>query len=386
MQRQFPVVDATVTEISPLELKRRLNDGEKWTLLDTRRPDDFDQWTLNHPNLEVINIPFTEFLDATGNQPAKSVPDGVPSGQLVTCCAKGISSLYVAEFLADRGWDVLALEDGMEGWARLNERHPLETTDGIEVIQFHRPSSGCLAYLLVSGEEAAVVDPLRAFAQEYVEVAREHGARLRYALDTHVHADHVSGIREVAAHSDATPVLPTGSVERGLAFDATLVDAGERLTLGESEIETVALPGHTTEMLGYQFGNVFVTGDTVFLDSVARPDLEDEERAKEAATTLWKTVQRIGELPGETTIAPAHVSPTTTPRSDGTFTATIEDLERGLSVFEESQDAFVERVSRDLPPRPNNFERIIAVNLGRETATDEEAFELELGPNNCAVE
>ena len=386
MQRQFPAVDVSVTEISSDDLKRRLDDGEEWTLLDTRRPDDFEQWTLSHPNLEVINVPFTEFLDETGQQPAKAVPDRVPAKRLVTCCAKGISSLYVAEFLADRGWDVLALEDGMEGWARLNETHPLETTGDVEVLQFHRPSSGCLAYLLVSGEEAAVIDPLRAFAREYDKVAREHGARLRYAIDTHVHADHVSGIREVAAHSDATPVLPAGAVERGLTFDATLVEGGERLTLGEREIEATALPGHTTEMLGYRFGDVFVTGDTLFLDSVARPDLEDEQRAKEAAATLWETLQRLSEVPGETTIAPAHVSPTTAPRADGTFTATLADLKRGLSAFGETQETFVERVVRDLPPRPNNFERIIAVNLGEETVTDGEAFELELGPNNCAVQ
>jgi len=67
------------------------------------------------------------------------------------------------------------------------------------------------------------------------------------------------------------------------------------------------------------------------------------------------------------------------------FTATLGDLRGRLRAFEEPREVFVDRLLDDLPPRPANFERIIAINLGQESASDEEAFELELGPNNCAV-
>lgn len=383
---QFPAMDVTVQSLTPTAFKRRLDAGEEWTVLDTRREEDFGQWKLSHPNLTVVNVPFTEFLDEAGEQPADSVPDDVPEGPLITCCAKGLSSEYVAEFLAREGWDVLALEDGMEGWASLIERRTVETGSDIDVVQLHRPSSGCLAYLLVSDSEAAVIDPLRAFAGEYERTAADWDATLKFAIDTHVHADHVSGVREVADITGAEVVLPEGTEMRGLEFDATLVEDGGSLPLGNTEIDAVGLPGHTTEMTGYRCGDVFVTGDTLFLDGVARPDLEDAAKAREAAETLWATLQKIDVLPDETVIAPGHVGPTTAPGSDGTFTATLGSLRANLTAFDEDREEFVDRITSELPPRPNNFEQIIAVNLGQETTTDSEAFQLELGPNNCAVD
>jgi glyoxylase-like metal-dependent hydrolase (beta-lactamase superfamily II)/rhodanese-related sulfurtransferase len=385
MERQFPTLGESVQSITAATLKRRLDDGEQWTLLDTRPESAFEEWRITHPNLTAVNVPFTAFLD-DNDEPAATVPEGVPDGPLVTCCAKGISSRYVAGFLAREGWDALAVDDGMEGWARLDELRHVVTGSELDVVQFHRPSSGCLAYLLVSGDEAAVVDPLRAFAGEYVEQARKRGADLRYALDTHVHADHVSGVRAAAAESDAEVVVPTRARERGLDFDARLVADGETLALGETDIDVVWLPGHTTEMTGYRVDDLLLTGDSLFLDSVARPDLEDEDAAVEAAKQLWKTRQRFATLPDETVIAPGHVGPTTTPGSDGTYTTQLATLRQGLAVFDDDKSAFVERVTANLPPRPNNYEEIIALNLGQESATDDEMFELELGPNNCAVD
>jgi len=213
MDSQFPTLDVPVETVTASAFKRRLDDGEEWTLLDTRRPADFEQWKPVHPNLTTVNVPFTAFLD--GDQPAGAVPAGVPEEPLVTCCAKGISSLFVAKFLAREGWEVLALEDGMEGWAELYECRQVETESAAEVYQFHRPSSGCLAYLCVSGDEAAVIDPLRAFSSEYKRVASEVGATIRYALDTHVHADHVSGLQRVTDETDAEAVISgAGAIPR----------------------------------------------------------------------------------------------------------------------------------------------------------------------------
>ncbi len=383
MRTQFPDVGVEAPEITATELKRRLDGGEQLTLLDTRPAADVEAWQITHPNLTTVNVPFPAFLDTGGEGPAQTVPDRVPTAEpLVVSCAKGISSQYVAEFLASEGWDVLALERGMEGWAGLNEARELTPN----VVQFHRPSSGCLAYLFVDGDEAAVVDPLRTFAEEYETAARDRGARLRYAIDTHVHADHVSGVREVAAATDAEPVCPAGAVDRGLAFEATLVADGDCLSVGKRTIEALGLPGHTTEMTGYRFDNVLLTGDSVFLDAVARPDLEDSSRAEAAADRLWETIQRLAGLDKNLIVAPGHAGPATEPAEDGTYGLRLETLRERLEAFEEPRAAFVERITTGLPPRPQNDERIIAVNLGQASADPEEAFELELGPNNCAVE
>ena len=384
----FPQLGQDVSEVSAADLKARLDSGEELCILDTRRPADFDAWHISHPNARAVNVPFTEFLD--GDDPAEEVPAGVPDEPMVTCCAKGISSHYVAAFLARKGYDIAVLHDGMRGWARLYEATEVESGtigagDDATLLQYHRPSSGCLAYVLVSGRDALVVDPLRAFADRYVEDIRGRGAEVSYALDTHVHADHVSGVREVATRTGAEVLLPMGAAERGLAFDATLVEGGDEIEVGSTTVAVVPLPGHTTEMTGLRVGDVLLTGDSVFTDSVARPDLEDADAAREAARTLWQTLQEIAARPDETVIAPGHAGPETETAADGTFTAVLGTLRDELGAFDMDSEAFVDFATGDLPPQPSDFERVIAVNLGRESADDETAFELELGPNNCAA-
>jgi hypothetical protein len=86
-------------------------------------------------------------------------------------------------------------------------------------------------------------------------------------------------------------------------------------------------------------------------------------------------------------VAPGHYGEAAAPRADGTYTARLGDLRERLSAFDvdADADAFAERVLDGVGPRPANFERIVAINLGRETADEDDAFELELGPNNCAA-
>ncbi|MFB6149680.1 MAG: MBL fold metallo-hydrolase [Halobacteriales archaeon] len=390
MTSQFPEFDVQLTEIPAGELKRWIDANEAVTILDTRRPEDFETWHITGPTVTTVNVPFTAFLDSA-DEPVEEIPEGVPApdaGRIVTCCAAGISSRFVGEFLLDRGYDVVGLTDGMRGWAGLYEATDIETDGEAIVRQYHRPSSGCLAYLVVSDGEAAVFDPLRAFANRYPADASDHDAELRYAIDTHIHADHVSGVPTLVGATDADGIVPAGATNRGLAHDGmTLIADGDSLSVGAVTIEAVGLPGHTTEMTGYRIGDVFITGDTVFTDSVARPDLEaGVDGAADAAARLHSTLHKMSSLPEETIVAPAHAGEDATRAADGTITATVGDLRDRLAVFEQSEAAFVNDVVADMPPRPNNYQEIIATNLGKRSVSDTEAFELELGPNNCAVD
>ncbi|MFC6954145.1 MBL fold metallo-hydrolase [Halorubellus litoreus] len=394
MSGQFPDLDATVPLVSAAELKARVDRDEHVVVLDTRRPDDYESWHIDGENVTAINVPFTAFMD--GDDPAGGVPkallEALPESYdapMVTCCAKGISSLYVAEFLTREGYDIVALDDGMRGWAGLYESTPLASEflpDEAVVRQFVRPSSGCLAYMIVSNGEAMVVDPLRAFANEYAAAADDQDASLVHAVDTHVHADHVSGVTAVADATDATALVPRGAAERGYEGDADYVDAGDELHVGDVAVEAVALPGHTTEMLGFRIGDVLLTGDTIFTDSVARPDLEEgDEGARDAASQLYDTIEDIAEFDDDVLVAPGHTSETASPRDDGTYAATLGELRKRLPAFRRDREDFVDAILDGMPPRPNNYETIIAANLGREDVDDSEAFELELGPNNCAA-
>jgi len=278
----------------------------------------------------------------------------------------------------------------MEGWASIYDAVEVKRYDGEgTLVQYQRPSSGCLGYMVVDGDEAAVIDPLRAFADRYIEDARDRGAELVYAVDTHVHADHVSGVR-VLDSKGVEGVIPEPAVARGVTYadELTTVADGDVLTVGDVGVETVHTPGHTSGMTSYLIDDAFLaTGDGLFVESVARPDLEEgDEGAPDAARQLHKSLQeRVLTVGDDVLVGGAHYSGAAKPSEDGTYTATVGELVESMDALSMDSEEFVETVLADMPPRPANYEEIIAVNLGQQDADDEEAFELELGPNNCAA-
>ena len=380
-----PHAEEEVESITSDELKEHIDSGEDIFILDTRSEGDFDEWHIGGENVEIVNYPYFQLLDEI---PEDLLVD-LPGNQKITVlCAKGGSSEMVAEFLEEERYDVNHLQRGVKGWARMYESQELDVDTETTITQYQRPSSGCLAYLLVDGDEAAVIDPLRAFVDEYIQEAQALGAEITYAIDTHVNADHISGVRTLAAESGAEIVLPAPAAERGIEYEqtyTTVVDHDE-LPLGNTTIEVIHTPGHTSGMTSYRIGDVLFTGDGLFTESVARPDLEDENAVREAARTLYDTLhETILPLPAETVIAPAHFSDSATPAEDGTYTARLGDLETSMDALTIDREEFVEFILSDIPPRPANYEDIIETNLGQKMTDDEEAFELELGPNNCAA-
>ncbi|SER89222.1 MBL fold metallo-hydrolase [Natrinema salaciae] len=384
----FPTPDADVETVAPDTLKSRIDAGENVTLLDARMESDYDEWHIDGENVESINVPYFEFLeDEIDDDVLARIPD---DRNVTVLCAKGGASEYVAGTLAEHGYDVDHLEDGMNGWARIYERVEVERYDGAGTLyQYQRPSSGCLGYLAVDGGEAAIIDPLRAFTDRYLTDADELGVDLKYAIDTHIHADHISGVRALDAVG-VEGIIPEASVDRGVTYadEMTLAADGDEFHVGDATIETVYTPGHTSGMTSYLIdGELLATGDGLFVESVARPDLEEgDDGAPEAAAQLYESLQeRVLTLPDDTLIGGAHFSDAAEPAADSTYTAPIGQLTAEMDALTMDEDEFVELILSDMPPRPANYEDIIPTNLGQQEADDEEAFELELGPNNCAA-
>ncbi|ELZ91194.1 fused rhodanese domain-containing protein/hydrolase [Haloferax mucosum ATCC BAA-1512] len=383
----LPELDIESPVIEPEALKSRIDGGEALTILDNRVPSEHEKWRIDGENVSHINIPYFEFLDDDLDE---SLFENLPEDEeFVVLCAKGHSSEYVAGVLIEEGYDAVALERGMNGWAGIYEYTELETDGDALVAQYQRPSSGCLAYLVVDGDEAAVIDPLRYFTDEYVADAKALGADLTYAIDTHIHADHISGVRTLVEDAGVTGVIPEAAEARGVEYDVAYetIGDGDVVTVGDTEIEAIHTPGHTTGMTTYKVDNVLFTGDGLFIESVARPDLEDgDEGAPDAAGMLYDTLQqRVLPHEDDTIVASAHFSDAATPASDGSYTATLGELEATMDALHMDRDEFVEFILSDMPPRPANYIDIIETNLGVQESDDDRAFELELGPNNCAA-
>ncbi|WP_265110297.1 MBL fold metallo-hydrolase [Halosolutus halophilus] len=375
--------------IAPDALAERLRSADdELTVLDVRDRDEFERWHIAVDGIEAVQIPHVRFVqaEATGGVTDLAADLREP---IVAVCGHGEASAHAVGLLRDADVDARNLAGGMDAWADLYAARELDVDAPATVLQYDRPSSGCLAYAIISDGEAAVIDPLRAFADRYVDDVEERGAELRYAVDTHVHADHVSGVRTLESRTGAAAVVPAGARDRGLAFDATTVADGDELRVGDATLTAVATPGHTTESLSIRLGDVLFTGDTLFLEGVGRPDLErGDDGAAAAARRLYESLQeKILARPDETTIAPGHYGDAAESRADGTYAARLETVRDRIAPLSaaEDEDEFVARTTSDLPARPANHERIVAINLGLEDVDEETAFELELGPNNCAV-
>lgn len=374
------------TGMTPRELYDRIRAGRETSVLDIRNRDDFEQWAIDGPGVRARQLSQARVLSSSVQGTLRSlVREQGLDEPVVVVCARGEASNEVATDLRDAGVDAVNLAGGMEAWGDLLVDHEIPRIDG--VVQFERPATGCLSYLVVSGHQAAVVDPLFAFTERYERAASEHGATLRWAIDTHVHADHISGIFDLQQRTQATAVLPAGASKRGLQRDATLVDDGDTLQVGDRSLHVEHAPGHTSELCVLECDEVVLTADALFVDSVGRPDLEEGgDRSSELASTLYETLtEDLLARTDDTLVAPGHANPDTPRATDGAVLAPLSVVRSRLSLAELGREAFIERLTTDASPRPANYERIVGVNLGSVDVDSVTARELELGPNNCSV-
>lgn len=367
---------AAPVQIAPAALAERLDAREPVTLLDVR--DDVS-WMIEAPSAQLRHIPAADVL---------ADPAGVAAGldgPVVAICNRGITADRVAQALVAHGADVAVLEGGMRGWIGLLRATPVATgVHGLDVLQIQRPGRGCLSYLLAAGGRALVVDPAPD-AEAYVGFAAALGAEIVAVVDTHLHADHLSGARELAHRTAARLHLPAAALDRGVAYASEVLPIadGDALDLGGVPIRVIALPGHTTDMTGLVVGgHALIGGDSLFVDGIARPDLQqgDPEGSREMARLLHHTLhERVLGLGDEVVLLPGHTHPGL---PDGPVAATLGEVRRTVPELAlEDASEFAEMLLADMPPRPANYEAVIAVNAGRHPYD----ADLESGGNSCST-
>ena len=363
------------TTVSPPALAARLAGGERLTLLDVR---DDAEWAIEAPGATSIHIPAQRLL----NDPGAVAHD--LDGPVAVVCNRGVTAATVAPALRALGIDALVLEGGMRGWIATLQARPIELgIDGLSVRQVQRPGRGCLSYVLAAGGRALVVDPAPD-AAFYVELAGELGAEIGDVVDTHLHADHLSGARALAELAGATLRLPAASLERGVTYAAQVqpLRDGDVIDIGPASVRAIALPGHTTDMTGLLVeGRALIAGDSLFAGAIARPDLEqgDPDGARAMARTLHATIHdRILALGDDVLLLGGHTHPGVRADAIAPRLAAVRAAVDLLAI--EDPAAFADVLLSAMPPRPANYEAIIAVNAGR-LAFD---ADLESGGNSCS--
>jgi len=235
--------------------------------------------------------------------------------------------------------------------------------------QVLHPDLGCASYLIADDGVGAVVDP-KWEIEEYLALAADNGFEIRHVLETHNHADHVSGRGRLAAATGATiHVSPTP----GLSYEHEVLADGDAVEFGRVRIEALATPGHRPEHTAYVVYDeargdepwAVLTGDSLFVGDVARPDLAVE--ATEGARGLHASLRRLLELPDHVQVLPGHLG--------GSLcgSAAMSEAPASTIGFErrfnpllalDGEDELVDRLTRTLKPQPPNFRRIVALNSG----------------------
>jgi len=374
--------------ITAEQFRDRLDSRDSVTVVDTRPSESFESWRIAG-SVQFFYKPDHEF--DVDEFRAETGLD--PDDPIVTMCAIGKSSGSLAEELDAAGYeDVAVVEGGMHAWSAVYD-HVRIAYDDFTIVQLQRRAKGCLGYVIVSDGEAAVVDATR-HSEEFREAAAALDAEIVAVLDTHIHADHISGGRRLAADVGATYYLGETATDRGVDYDFEPLGANEVISVGGVDIKALSTPGHTSEMVNYLVGSEAVlTGDTVFVDAVGRTELQfGDGDATTGAELLYESLHRtLMAEPDSINVLPGHFpvdNDGTTPITPGEpVDTTVGMLRTGLDLLAGDRESFVDAITARLPEKPPNYERVIGINSGRQSVDDDqEAVELELGPNRCAAE
>ena len=240
--------------------------------------------------------------------------------------------------------------------------------------QFLVSETACASYLFgcLTHRKLAVVEPHAELVDRYLETADEVGAPIVAVFETHVQADHLSGLPELVARTGATPYFPA---EAGVEFAHVPLGDGEPVELGNTLVRALAVPGHAPAHAAYVVADrrrgaddpwLVFTGDSLLVGDVGRPDLHAQGNvtAGELARLQFASMRRLLELPDDVVVYPGHYAGSVCGRAlSGNPISTIGfERRHNAALQHEREDDFVGALLENAPPPPANQAEIVAAN------------------------
>ena len=380
--------DSSLPQIPPQELAERLDRGEALQILDVRAPDKVARGHIvlgseldfhAHPNSKLFALPDLGTLHLDTTRPVAVV------------CGHGNSSKQATAFLRERGYEAYSVIGGMAAWETVYVARRLSPTPSLShVVQLDRVGKGALSYVLVSDGDAVVVDPGR-HLERYDALLAELGATPAAVVDTHIHADYVSGARAAAArwqvpyflHPDDA-VSPYDQTPGKLTYQA--LSDGDTIAFGRATLRAAHVPGHTLGSVALLADDGLVlTGDFLFVKSVGRPDLAGQTESW--TKLLWHSLEHARQSwPGDLQVLPAHYGSESERRADRAIAARFDVISatNGAAAIQDERQ-FLQWVKDHVTTFPDAYRTIKEANLGLVRLTEPDIDILESGPNQCAV-
>lgn len=375
-------------EIPPQELAERLDRGEPLQVLDVRAPDKVagghvalgEELEFHaRPNSQIFNLPDVRELQLDAARPVAVI------------CGHGNSSKQTTAFLRDKGFEAYSVIGGMAAWESVYVARRLIPTPSLDhLVQLDRVGKGALSYVLVSDGDAVIVDPGR-HVERYDDLLRELEAAAAAVVDTHLHADYLSGARAAAErwhvpyflHPDDA-VSPYDDRPGRLAYQP--LHNGDTIAFGRATLRAAHVPGHTLGSVTLLADDgIALTGDFIFVQSIGRPDLAG--KTDTWARLLWQSLERArGSWPGDLLVLPAHYASESERRADRAIGARFDVIAgSNPAVAIQDERTFLRWIEEHKTSFPDAYRTIKEVNLGLTDLPDSEAQMLESGPNQCAV-
>ena len=351
--------------INPELVKSKIEDKEQIFILDVREEWEYENWHIK----ESVNIPLMQLQQNINKIPKDK--------EIITVCAHGVRSEQARQFLISNGYKAKTMYSGMVNWNSVYDIAEIQLNNkNIKVLQFRRIGKGCLSYLVINKDKALLIDPTIDI-EIFRKTGEENNANIIAILDTHTHADHVDGIIFF-------PYIKYISPDSELKIKHGLIKNNQKIIINDITIKTISTPGHTPESMIYLLEDLAFTGDTLFIESIGRPDLNQD--SKENVSILFNTLhKKILTLPENTKILPAHYSEKIKLEKNTPITSTLKELKENLNILKLNKEEFIDFIIKNTNQKPENFEAIKKINLGLIEADIEEIRELEAGPNRCAV-
>jgi len=355
-------------------LRNWLEIGQPVSILDIRPIAERAEWHI--PNSIHFNayekLKNNNFEAFCGLHLDRSVP-------VVTYCAGGKMSLVAAKILQMQGYDTYSLEGGLKAWSLAWNTATINFSN-FDVIQFRRTGKGCLSYMIIANNEAIIVDA-SLDTTVYEQYLKANNSVLKYVIETHIHADHLSRSKELAEKNNATLFLPPNI---NLSFEYQPIKNDTVFKLGDISVSAISTAGHTLESMSFNIENkVLLTGDTLFTNGVGRPDLKaDSEGMKAKAKLLYQSLQKLLSLNNDIIILPAHTSQPI--EFDNLLIHSTLEKVKSITLLQLGEEDFIETIIGRIPATPANYLSIVEKNLQGDFS-DINPIDLEAGANRCAI-